>query len=293
MMAAGEYYIFTGREVVLPRHVTHVRIDKSLTVIPARAFHAHPNITELVCHDGVKKVEEWAFDQCPSLRRVIMPGVKEVEENVFYECKALMDVECGKLEIIGEGAFDHCYSLRSIDLSSVMTVEELAFYYCRSLTNIKFGDKLESIGAGAFRNCTSLERITIPLKDGMITDNDIFRGCEKMKHVDLVGGVHETIAALLLEGWKNVMSEEIDAINQILPTTPAGGNRYLEFGEIAQAVRLWIRSVLRNIIDYIAQHHRYLNEAANTLQLALPSDIVFKNVLPFLELPSYTFHGED
>ncbi|KAK1740269.1 hypothetical protein QTG54_009219 [Skeletonema marinoi] len=149
MMAAGEYYIFTGREVVLPRHVTHVRIDKSLTVIPARAFHAHPNITELVCHDGViKVVEEWAFDQCPSLRRVIMPGVKEVEENVFYECKALMDVECGKLEIIGEGAFDHCYSLRSIDLSSVMTVEELAFYYCRSLTNIKFGDKLNQSERG-------------------------------------------------------------------------------------------------------------------------------------------------
>ena len=116
-----------------------------------------------------------------------------------------------------------------------------------------------------------------------------------MKHVDLVEGaiLRETIAVSLLEEWRNDMLREIDAINQILPTTPAGGNRYLEFGEIAQAVRLWIRSVLRNIIDYIAQHHRYLNEAANTLQLALPSDIVFKNVLPFLELPSYTFHGED
>lgn len=32
-----------------------------------------------------------------------------------------------------------------------------------------------------------------------------------------------------------------------------------------------------------------LNEAATTLQLALPDDIVTNNVLSFLELPSYSF----
>jgi hypothetical protein len=91
---------------------------------------------------------------------------------------------------------------------------------------VKFGDKLESIGKGAFGNCTSLERIAIPLKDGMINDHadefysDVFRGCKNLKHVDLVGEVHETIAALHLEDWRNDMNAAIDDIFRILLHTP-------------------------------------------------------------------------
>ena len=73
-------------------------------------------------------------------------------------------------------------------------------HFLVALTRIKFGDKLESFRERAFLACRSLERITIPLKDGMISDN-AFQGCGNLKHVDLVEGVilHETIAALLLE----------------------------------------------------------------------------------------------
>jgi metal-dependent amidase/aminoacylase/carboxypeptidase family protein len=115
-----------------------------------------------------------------------------------------------------------------------------------------------------------------------------------LKHVDLVEGeVHETIAALLLEGWKNDMNEEINSINQSLPTTPAGSDDFYDVGGKAEAVQSWIASVLGKIIQYKAQHRSYLNEAATTLKLALPNDIVMNNVLPFLELPSYTSEGGD
>ena len=36
-----------------------------------------------------------------------------------------------------------------------------------------------------------------------------------------------------------------------------------------------------------------MDEAAATIQLDLPQDIVMNNVLPFLELPSYTFEVVD
>eukprot|EP00984_Skeletonema_dohrnii_P014605 scaffold6151_cov82-Skeletonema_dohrnii-CCMP3373.AAC.2 len=352
-MAAGRWYIYTGREAV-PRNVTHVRIDESLTVIPADAFLRHPNIEEVDCHDRVKTVKEYAFANCPSLRRVIMPGVEVVEEYAFCGCEALRYVECGKLERIGFGAFDGCKSLTCINLPSAKKVEERAFYRCTSLrivrmpgvevvereafvhcealadvecdkleiigvaafawcesltsinlpfakivgghafagctdlTNIEFGKELESISYGVFQGCISLQRINIPLKDGMITDDDTFRGCKKLKHVDLVEGVvlHDTIAALLLEEWRNDMNEEINAINQILATTPAGSDDYFfDVGGKAQAVRMWIRSVLHKIIQYKAHHQSLLNEAATTLQRALPQDIMVNNVLPFLELP--------
>ena len=142
----------------------------------------------------------------------------------------------------------------------------------------------------------SLERITIPLKDGMIAADDIFRGCKKLERVDLVEGavLRDTVDALLLDEWRNDMNDKLGAINQSLPTTPAGDGLF-DVGGKAQTVQLWISSVLSTIVRYKAQHRSLLNEAAatlqsflpneaaTTLQLALPNDIVLNNALPSLE----------
>jgi len=130
----------------------------------------------------------------------------------------------------------------------------------------------------------------------MITADDIFTGCGNLKHIDLVEGeVHETIAALQLEEWRNDMYEEINSINQILPTVDAGfSEEEDDVGEKVEAIRTWIRSVLGKIIHYKAEHQRLLDEqVATTLEHSLSQDIVMNNVLPFLELPSYTFEVED
>jgi hypothetical protein len=301
-------FIFTGEDgEVVPADATHVTVHQSVKVIPSRAFYQHQNIEEFECHDGVEKVEGRAFFVCPSLRRVKMPGVKIVEREAFGCCKALADVECDKLERIGRSAFFACDSLRSINLPSIKIVEfqafwkctgltdadELAFQDCTGLTDVTFGDKLERIGGGAFYGCESLERIAIPLSNHIIDDDDddddyyydVFRGCSKLKHVDLVGGVHETIAALHLDEWRNDMNAAIDAINEILPNTSYEGGK-------GRAVKRWIRSVLCKIVDYKQRHCNMLTEATTTLveELALlPQDIVINNVLPFLDLPSFTF----
>jgi len=159
---------------------------------------------------------------------------------------------------------------------------------------------LERFGWSAFLNCTSLERITVPLKYGMFPSDDTFQGCEKLNHVDLVEGeLHETITALQLEEWRKDMYEEIDAINQILPTAYAGCYDMVEMdediaGEKAIAIRSWIRSVLGKIIAYKAEHRRLLDEdVAPTLQRVVPQDIVMNSILPFLELPPHVFEVED
>jgi len=68
-----------------------------------------------------------------------MPGVKVVERLAFSCCVALTDVECGKLEIIGDDAFYLCQSLRSINLPSAKIVERSAFDNCKALMNVEFG----------------------------------------------------------------------------------------------------------------------------------------------------------
>ena len=227
-----------------------------------------------------------------------MPGVKIIAEEAFADCHALTDVECGNVEIIENRAFLICKSLGSINLPSARIVEECAFNQCDALTDVKFGSKLERIDYCAFFSCTSLERITIPLKDGIIFIDNIFEACACLMHVDLVEGeLHETIAALQLEEWRNDMNEEIDSINRILPSARAGGDidrEELDPGEKAQTIRTWISSVLGKIIRYQAEHQLLLNEASSTIHLALPQDIVMNNVLPFLKLPTHAFElGDD
>ncbi len=282
-----EWFTYTGQEDI-PLHATHVFV--TVRVIRARAFEDNPNIVEVICHEDVEQINNEAFAFCQSLRRVFMPGVTIVEYMAFRECQALTDVECGKLQIVGNGAFCDCESLGSINLPSARIVEWDAFYGCTALTDANLSSKLERIKGRAL-SCCSLERITIPLKDRLIIHDDTFTGCEKLKRVDLVGGeLHKTIAALQLEEWKNDMYEEIDAINQTLPTADAGEAWNEDVGEKAAAIRDWIRSVLSKISEYKAEHRRLLEEdVAPTLQCALPQDIVRNSVLPFLELPSNSF----
>ena len=97
---------------------------------------------------------------------------------------------------------------------------------------------------------------------------------------------------MLLEEWKNDMSKEIDAINQTLVNADAGGqvipntSGQIDPGGKARVIRTWIRSLLRKTAHYKAEHYRCLNVAAATLELVLPNEIVFKNVIPFRQLPS-------
>ena len=103
--------------------------------------------------------------------------------------------------------------------------------------------------------------------------------------------MNETVAALLLEDWRNEIIQEIHSINDILPNVSDGDE--VDVGEKAIVIREWIQSVLRRVIHYKAQHRRLLNEVVTpTLQYVLPDDIVMNNVLPFVKLPSYTFDGE-
>ena len=287
-----------GENEVIPDEATHILVQAR--VVREGAFFRHRNIVEVICHEGVEKIEADAFSYCPSIWRVIMPGVKVIEIGAFYMCNTLAEVACDKLEIIGYGAFCNCDSLRSISLPSARIIQEEAFSACYALTNIKFGSNLEKIEERAFCLCDSLERITIPLKDGLIAADNAFQQCRNLKRVYLIEEeAHGTIAALQLDEWRNDMNEKIDSINQILPNA-AAGSRWAdgdeEFyddddyqgdpGEKAQAIRRWIRLVLDKMFRYKDKHSRLLSEAATTLELALPNnDIVTNDVLPFLQLP--------
>ena len=107
------------------------------------------------------------------------------------------------------------------------------------------------------------------------------------------------------------MTESINRIDQVLPTTPAN--------EKTEEIRQWMESLLDKLDHYKAEHNRFVKEGTALLELALwkaklgekedhvgegrtkkakidtkdarnekritsGADIVIKNVLPFLKL---------
>eukprot|EP00985_Skeletonema_marinoi_P030811 scaffold34010_cov115-Skeletonema_marinoi.AAC.2 len=278
-------------------------------------------IKNVETHDGIRRVDKYAFHKCKSLRRINLRSAVEIGVMAFYECENLKVAEFGdKLEIIELGAFYECSSPKYLKLPSITTIETAAFWMCSALTDIEFSERLETIGGRAFRSCECLQRIAIPLKRNLFPlfvrhdHNQIygqFDGCDQLKTIDLVGGIHKTVASLHMESWRTEMNTEIDRINQVLPTTPTN--------EKSDEIRQWTGTVIDKMDFYKAEHYRYVKEAITLLELALwkakldekednsaegrtkkakidvdsarkerritcGADMVIKNVLPFLQL---------
>jgi len=326
MMADGggggdDAFIYTGGEQVVPNDVTHVIIDRSINIIPARAFYGRKQLVSVETHDDLERIERHAFDGCHSLKGIKLIGVKVIERMAFHICTDLLDVEFGdKLDTIQEGAFDGCLSLKSIVMTSIRAIESKAFSDCLQLTDVELPKGVERIEQFAFYYCPSLRRIAIPLKADLFQLGSmdhrftIFDACDDLTTVDLVGDewIHKTISSLLLERWRNVMNQKIDYINQTLPNTIPS--------EKADEIQYWIRSVIDKLEHYKVEHNRLLKEDMTQLELALwkakldekeedsqlklqakrakvdvesmrrekrimsGASIVIKNVLPFLKL---------
>ncbi len=313
-----DVFVYTGGRA--PQHVVNVIIDKSVKVIDDEAFFNNRNLRSVEFHAGVERIGRNSFCWCISLRRLKLLGVRVIHAGAFYNCSSLEDAEFGdELEKVGPEAFAHCNSLQSITMPSVRTIGEGAFSNCAVLTDAEFGDELAEFRVGAFDGCNKLRRIAIPLKDDIFIFSEYvrtfnpnqFECCPVLTTVDLVGGgIHKTVASLHLENWRNEMNEEIQLINRVLPAT-----RHNKAYKIIQ----WIRSVIRKIEHYKAEHNLLLKEATTLLELALwkaniswtdgaidkaevritrgkvkrtrrekqitcGASIVIKNVLPFLQL---------
>ena len=313
----GDILIYRGGRA--PQHVTHAQIDRSDDEIEDHAFQDCVHLLQVDTHDGIRRIGKNAFNKCRSLRRTNLKSVVEIDANAFDGCKNLEPVEFGdKLETIGYGAFAGCTSLTHLKLPSIITIGGYAFQRCPRLTDIDLSERLQTIGAGAFLNCDRLQRIAIPLKRDHMFPFDYtwqkytqFDGCRQLTTVDLVGGIHKTIASLHMESWRAEMIAEINRINQILPNTPSNQKT----GEIRQ----WMELLIDMMDHYKSEHCRYVKEGVTLLELALwkaklcekednceegktkkvkidaesyrrdkritcGADIVTKNVLPFLQL---------
>ena len=123
-------------------------------------IEAKENISdEYAIQDGTITIAAYAFSNCESLIRVVIPD---------------------SVTSIGDYAFMNCTNFTGVSLPDNLTsINAGTFFFCFRLTEIVIPDNITSIGDLAFYNCSSLTRVVIPSSIDSIGD-EAFRGCENL-----------------------------------------------------------------------------------------------------------------
>ena len=155
------------------------------------------NLTTISILDGVRSVDNYAFEGCNNLQYNTFDNVKYLgnSENPYF---ALIKSNSDSIEsclihndtkIISDSAFFECSSLTSITLpNGVTNIGNYAFCDCSSLESITLPNSITSIGESAFYNCSSLTNISIPNSVTSIEDFT-FCGCSNLSSVTIPNSV--------------------------------------------------------------------------------------------------------
>jgi len=250
---------------------------------------------------------------------IIDNSVREIPRGAFQSRYQLTEVDFGNmLDTIEQRAFASCESLSGATLPSVRSVGVDAFYRCQQLEYAVFGVDLEYVGRLAFNDCPSLRRITIPLKD-IIIDGGAFH-CDNLTTVDLVGAddLQKTISSLHMERWTDEINQEINRINRVLPGLEdwEKTSEIVEWSErvrrklnrhkrehqvvVKEAMTLLELALWKAKLDEAEEEEDVNGEAAlefqpkkaridvdsarKALRITSGTNVIIKNVLPFLKL---------
>ena len=144
------------------------------------------NDGEVVIPDGVKVIDEFAFDDLLGLEYVTIPSsVTTIGDSAFEECWNLTQISIpNSVKTIGTRVFYRCMSLTSVTLpNSLTTIGSEVFAGCRSLTSIEIPRGVTEIGFDAFYGCTGLvSRVVVPNSVTNI-ERGAFTLCKGLKEV--------------------------------------------------------------------------------------------------------------
>lgn len=160
-------YIVTGRgtctdkAVIIPESVDgHVVVE-----IGKDAFKGDKELTKIIISEGVRYIEDSAFEDCVNLKELKLPTTIDIIGiDAFKGCKGLEEITIPKrTAYMKGGAFENCENVKKIRMPD--TVDEIpyaAFEGCERIEEITIPYGAKKIGFSAFSQCHSLKTITIP-----------------------------------------------------------------------------------------------------------------------------------
>lgn len=148
----------------VPSSIESITFGEHCDSIPADICGGNDRLTSVTISGNVKKIGEYAFNDCTGLKKIKLPeGLISIEDNAFQGCTGLSSIDLPQsLVYIGYYAFSSCTSLTSIVIpDNVTTIAPEAFGDCTGLTSVTIGKSVTSILTGdyagsAFEGCSGI-----------------------------------------------------------------------------------------------------------------------------------------
>lgn len=161
------YHYRGAKEETVPSVVQTVIVDPSVLELPWNFRNQlHPGVKEVILHEGLKSIREYAFRKCRMQKITIYTTTtRAIRIGAFEFAKCLMTVEFVSSppdDASSDGASsDDVSSDASSACEGLTVIEEEAFADCSSLQRIKIPPTVEMMGKHVFSDCSSLVEVNL------------------------------------------------------------------------------------------------------------------------------------
>jgi len=170
-----EVFIYTGEGgLEAPRDVVHVRVDPSVTSIPANVFCGRKKLAEVELCEGLVEIGDRSFWCCDhSITKINTPhSLRRINDYAF-----LFSLRCpirlhDDIESIGACAFSSCIFTNFRVPPLITVIPDAMLRGCRSIFSLETPGNITRINDGAFCNCFCLRNVAIP--PNAVFGDDIF-----------------------------------------------------------------------------------------------------------------------
>jgi hypothetical protein len=198
-------FVYTGpRGEGVPRDVVRVRVDPSVTSIPADAFYERKKLAEVELCEGLVEIGAQSFDDCElSITKINIPtSLRRIGDDAFISSLQTPICLHDDIESIGDGAFSGCIFTNFRVPPLITVISENMLYCCKSLFSLELSKNVRQIGTHAFSYCCCLRNVAFP-PNADLSDN-IFGGGSATERSDLYqlfgaieeGAIEEMISEL-------------------------------------------------------------------------------------------------
>ena len=170
---ADEVFVYTNRGERIPSDVVRVRVDPSVTSIPARAFYGRNKLTEVELCEGLVEIGERSFGGCDqSITYIVIPNsLRRIcgSAFIFSLCTPLR--LHNDIESIGDAAFAHCIFTNFRVPPLITVIPHWMLTGCKSIFSLEVHEDIREIKYRAFFNCSCLRNVAFP--PNAVISNDI------------------------------------------------------------------------------------------------------------------------
>ena len=187
----GDFVITDGILLQYNGDGGRVEIPAEVVEIGAAAFINKSTVTQVVFNEGLKKINNTAFQSAGLKGELTFPqSLESIGDNAFKGCVGLNEVRFNNnLKSIGAGAFYGDTGLVFCEFNENLQSIGASAFYGAALTSIELNEGLLSIGADAFSGCAKLAgALKIPGSVTNIGDN-AFKNCTALTSLELNEGL--------------------------------------------------------------------------------------------------------